>query len=83
MSLLVAVIREEGAQPEHFTGRQVFVSPFNFGDKVKIDGEVTGVLIGMCFYPHGEQFQVTWWNNGAVLEQWFASWRITAMEQQR
>jgi hypothetical protein len=54
---------------------------FNFGDRVSIDkGTVHGTVIGFCFYPHANQVQVSWWNNGALVEQWVADWRLTKEE---
>ena len=59
-----------------------FVSAFDFGDPVSIDGGlVTGYVIGFCFYPHGQQVQVSWWNSGALVEQWIAEWRLTLLEK--
>lgn len=54
-----------------------FIHELDFGDRVQIDGgAVKGVVIGFCLYPHGLQIQVSWWNAGAVVEQWFAEWRV-------
>lgn len=54
---------------------------FSFGDYVAIDGgPVTGRVIGFCFYPHGQQVQVSWWNNGGLIEQWLGVWRLTELE---
>lgn len=55
-----------------------FESQFNFGDKVRIDGDsgLVGTVIGFCFYAHQHQVQVSWWNSGALVEQWLASWRL-------
>jgi hypothetical protein len=55
-----------------------FESRFGFGDKVRIDGDlsVVGTVIGFCFYPHVAQVQVSWWNSGALVEQWIAPWRL-------
>lgn len=59
----------------------VFSCRYSFNDRVSIDGsEVSGVVVGFCFYPHGHQIQVSWWNNGAVVEQWFADWRLSPVE---
>jgi hypothetical protein len=54
---------------------------FSFGDRVKIDGEVKGIVVGFCAYPHGSQIQVSWWNNGMLVEQWLAPWRIEKFDQ--
>lgn len=63
---------------------QVFTSLFRLGDRVRIDalspGAVIGTVIGFCFHSRGTQIQVSWWNNGAVIEQWFDDWRITAAD---
>lgn len=56
-------------------------SRFKFGDKVIIDhGTVTGCVIGFCFYPHGVQLQVSWWNAGALIEQWIGEHRLEKVE---
>jgi hypothetical protein len=56
---------------------KTFIASFDFGDKVAIDGgAIVGVVIGFCFYPHNNQVQVSWWNNGALVEQWIADWRL-------
>jgi hypothetical protein len=56
---------------------KTLTSPFEFGTKVVIDdGSVTGTVIGFSFYSHGMQVQVSWWNNGALVEQWIADWRL-------
>lgn len=58
-----------------------FDSKFTFGDLVKIDkGSVIGTVVGVCFYPHGHQLQVSWWNNGALTEQWIGEWRLEKTE---
>lgn len=52
-------------------------SKFTFGEHVTIDGgTVKGRVIGFCFYPHDSQVQVSWWNNGDVVEKWVAEWRL-------
>ena len=54
-----------------------FNTDFKFGDRVVIDGgSVTGHVIGFIFYPHDNQVQVAWWNNGALVEQWIGAWRL-------
>lgn len=74
-------IRRDGEDPIYGAGRRVFVSPVDFGDKVKIDnGEVIGTVVGLCVYPHGDQVMVSWWNNGDLVEQWIASWRVTRID---
>lgn len=61
-----------------------FQNEFAFGDKVTIDnGAVVGTVIGFCFYPHGDQVQVSWWNNGALVEQWIGSFRLSSIENQQ
>lgn len=55
-----------------------FSSKFQFGDQVSIDnGTVIGVVIGISFYSHDNQVQVSWWNNGALIEQWVSERRLT------
>jgi hypothetical protein len=57
-------------------------SKYKFGDHVTIDGGViTGRVVGFCFYPHDHQVQVSWWNNGALVEQWLGDWRLQAVEK--
>lgn len=53
-----------------------------FGAKVNIDSStvVIGTVVGFCAYPHGLQIQVSWWNSGTIVEQWFADWRISRAE---
>jgi hypothetical protein len=59
-----------------------FSTDFDFGDRVKIDsGAVEAIVISFCFYPHGAQVQVSWWNAGALLEAWVAPWRLSKVEQ--
>lgn len=58
-----------------------FETRFDFGDKVVIDqGAVTGRVVGFCFYPHGTQVQVSWWNSGAIIEQWIGEWRLEKVQ---
>ena len=48
-----------------------FECKFNFNDQVVIDGgSVVGRVIGFSFYPRLHQVQVSWWNSGALVEQW-------------
>ena len=64
-----------------FESQQAFESRFVFGDKVRIDaGTVFGLVTGFCFYPHGVQVQVSWWNNGSLVEQWLGEWRLEKMQ---
>lgn len=57
------------------------LSKFKFGDSVVIDkGVISGCVIGFAFYSHGSQVQVAWWNNGALIEQWVADWRVDLNE---
>ena len=59
-----------------------FESRFKFGDAVAIDnGVVTGRVVGFCFYSHGQQVQVSWWNSGSLVEQWLAEWRVSPVEE--
>lgn len=61
-----------------------FESEFKFGDPVSIDGgTVVGRVIGFCFYPHGYQVQVSWWNSGALVEQWIGAFRLTLVVEVR
>jgi hypothetical protein len=61
-----------------------FESKFTFGDLVAIDGgPVAGRVIGFCFHPHAHQVQVSWWNNGDVVEKWLGSFRLTLAEESR
>jgi hypothetical protein len=61
-----------------------FDSRFKFGDQVLIDGgSIHGRVIGFCFYPHDHQVQVSWWNNGDVVEKWLGAWRLTPAEETR
>lgn len=54
-----------------------FSSRFKFGDTVAIDGgSVVGRVVGFAFYSHDNQVQVSWWNSGALLEQWVSEWRL-------
>lgn len=60
---------------------RTFYSDFEFGDAVTIDGgSVVGRVIGFCFYPHAYQVQVSWWNSGAIVEQWIGSDRLKQAE---
>jgi hypothetical protein len=66
---------------ERIKDRMKLESAFAFGDTVTIDsGTVKGRVIGFCFYPHDSQVQVSWWNNGDVVEKWIAEWRLTAVK---
>jgi hypothetical protein len=61
-----------------------FECDFKFGEAVTIDGgTVVGRVIGFCFYPHGHQVQVAWWNNGALVEQWIGAFRLSRAEEVR
>lgn len=72
----IALVLREGQQ-EPVSGRSFFAAEFDFGDRVSIDkGDQTGVVVGFCFYPHGKQILVSWWNNGAITESWLAEWRL-------
>lgn len=58
-----------------------FESRFGFGDKVQIDnGTVAGVVTSVAFYSHDYQVQVSWWNNGALVEAWISEWRLHLVE---
>jgi hypothetical protein len=62
----------------------IFEAKLNFGDSVSIDnGPVVGRVIGFSFYPHGYQVQVSWWNNGDVVEKWVGAFRLTLVEDVR
>lgn len=57
-------------------------SDFSFGDTVSIDkGAIKGRVIGFCFYPHDIQIQVSWWNNGDLVEKWIAEWRLSRWQE--
>lgn len=62
-----------------------FETEFKFGDTVAIDGTapIVGHVVGFCFYPHGYQVQVSWWNSGALVEQWIGSFRLKLVEERR
>jgi hypothetical protein len=69
-------------QPRPVQGRAFFSADFDFGDRVSIDkGDQAGVVVGFCFYPHGKQVLVSWWNNGAIAESWLAEWRLELIEK--
>lgn len=54
----------------------VFDSEFAMGDRVSIDdGNIAGVVIGIAFYPVGQEVKVSWWNNGSLHDAWVAAWR--------
>ena len=59
-----------------------FETEFKFGDTVTIDGSspIVGRVTGFCFYPHGYQVQVSWWNSGALVEQWIGAFRLKLAE---
>lgn len=56
----------------------LFETDYAFGDKVSVDGgDVIATVIGFCFYSSkGMQVQVSWWNNGALVEQWVDECRL-------
>jgi hypothetical protein len=56
---------------------QTIVPLYGFGDMVKIDGDVVGTVIGIAAYPHGIQFQVSWWHDGTLSSEWLADWRLS------
>lgn len=61
-----------------------FECEFKFGDSVTIDGgSVVGRVVGFSFYPQGYQVQVSWWNSGALVEQWIGSFRLKLSEDHR
>ena len=62
--------------------RSTFHSVFKLGDTVLIDGgDQQGTVIGFCFYPHDSQVFVSWWNSGALVEQWIGAWRLTFLKE--
>lgn len=67
----IAILAEDG---------QTTIPTFQFGDRVNIDdGDVAGTIIGIAVYPNGAvTFNVAWWNNGALSDQWIAEWRLRA-----
>lgn len=72
----IAMVLKDG-EPRPVSGRAFFSADFDFGDRVSIDrSDVTGTVIGFCFYPHGLQVQVSWWNSGALVEQWIGEERL-------
>jgi hypothetical protein len=76
---IAMVLADSGPVPVR--GRSFFASKFEFGDRVSIDkGDQAGTVTGFCFYPHGLQVQVSWWNNGALNESWLAEWRLAPVE---
>lgn len=59
-----------------------FSSDLSFGDQVFVDDVRTGVtarIVGFAVYARGVQVQVSWWNNGALVEHWVDEWRIKRM----
>jgi hypothetical protein len=58
---------------------QALVPTYGFGDRVNIDGgDVVGTVIGVAVYPHGAvTFNVSWWANGLLYDQWIAEWRLS------
>jgi len=54
---------------------QLIKLPFAIGEKVRIDGEIVGTVIGAAIYPHGIELKVSWCNSGALVEAWVADWR--------
>ena len=57
-----------------------YTSEFKLGDQVKIDGgAVAGTVVAIAFYSHDHQVQVSWWNNGALVESWLSSWRCKSV----
>jgi hypothetical protein len=62
--------------------RSTFHSVFKLGDIVQIDGgDQQGTVIGFCFYTHDSQVLVSWWNSGALVEQWIGAWRLTFLKE--
>ncbi len=55
-----------------------FHSDYNFGDRVKIDGDMTGVVTGFCWkYDDGHTIEVSWIHNGAPHTVWLQPWRLS------
>jgi hypothetical protein len=70
-------LMDKPGQSDHVNVTTIFESKFNFGDRVYIDGgSVAGIAVGFCFYPHDSQVQVSWWKDGAIVEQWIGAWRL-------
>jgi hypothetical protein len=70
MKMIEVCIRDDDA---------VRVLPFRLGDRVRIDAsDICGVVVGIAIYPHEAQFQVSWFNNGALAEHWISGWRLEA-----
>lgn len=59
----------------------VFSTFVSLGNKVTIDGgDIVATVISFCFHTRGTQVQVSWWNNGSLVEQWVEDWRIKIKE---
>lgn len=52
---------------------------FDLGDRAKIDGDVTVLVVGIAVYPSSIEYKVSWWNNGALLNEWVADWRLSVV----
>jgi hypothetical protein len=59
-----------------------FTSEFAFGEKVHVDetGGIVATVVGFAFYTKGTQVQVSWWNNGVLVEHWVDEWRVRKMK---
>lgn len=66
--------------------RLKLTADFAFGDRVKLDGEIVGIVTAVMFRPgaSGEmmadsyvQYEVSWWANGSQNSAWFDGFRLT------
>lgn len=55
---------------------------FNIGDRVHIDEDksIKGRVIGILVREGGVEYDVAWFNNGAQVTAWIASFRLSEAE---
>lgn len=53
-----------------------FISQYDIGQRVVVDGDVPGIITAIQFQKHDHIIRVAFWNNGSCTETWFEDWRI-------
>ncbi len=58
-----------------------FKAAYQFGSKVKIDGDMVGVVTGVAMYSAVDiEYEVKWIHNGTAQSTWAKAYRLTEAE---
>lgn len=60
------------------TTRMTIASKFTMGDKVSIDDDIKGIVVGFI-YP-GLQYKVAYFHNGVQYDPWIESFRLELVD---